>query len=130
MLAPRLVRFIAATTALTLAGLVLLALLTPSPSAFTLVPPTAGHFTLFLALGMALGAWRAAGPRRNAAAELFLLLAVLLLFASLSEIAQIWIDGRAAQMGDWLADAAGAVPGLILGAAVALLLTARRRASG
>ena len=127
MLAARLVRYAAATTALILVGLGLVVLLSPYPGPAALMPATAGHFVLFLALGVALGAWWAAGPARNAALDLVMLLGGLLLFASASEIGQLWVDGRTPQTGDWLADAAGAVAGLSAGATITLLLVARFR---
>ena len=125
MLAARFVRYTAATIALILMGLGMVVLLSPYSGPAALMPATMGHFLLFLALGLTLGVWWAAGPTRNAVTDLAMLLGGLLLFASGSEVGQIWVDGRTPQTGDWLADAAGTVAGLSIGAAVTLLLTGR-----
>lgn len=83
------------------------------------------HFALYLVLGL-LARWgvgpapgragRAAGER-PARVSGWLLVPALAIFAGLDELHQAWIPGRDPSVADWVADLAGAVAGVGLGAA-------------
>jgi VanZ family protein len=124
MLTPHAVRVAAAGAGIVLMLLALWALLTPNLRV-EVVPPGEGHFLLFASLGVAVGGFRAAGRRRGVLIDLALLLAMLLIFATLSELSQLWIDGRSPQRTDWVADAAGAAAGIFGGALISLMLVGR-----
>jgi VanZ family protein len=67
------------------------------------------HFSMYAVLGGLVG--RAADPasgRRSAQ-----LIAVMACFAAADEVHQRWIPGRGPDVGDWLADLAGATAGLL-----------------
>ncbi|MDP1890796.1 MAG: VanZ family protein [Gemmatimonadaceae bacterium] len=72
------------------------------------------HAALFAVQAM-LGAWALAGSRRPT----WPALAGAIAFAALTELQQLLIPGRAMELGDFLADAAGAAVGLALFAALA-----------
>lgn len=102
----------------------LAALLTPHARPVG-VPEGVGHFLLFASLGFVAGAYRGAGARRGVLSDLALLLAALLVLATLSEVAQIWVDGRSPERADWVADAAGSAAGVFSGALVGLAVVWR-----
>lgn len=83
------------------------------------LPCTLGHFVLFGALGVALGVRYATSgaARRSPRRVLMALLLSMWLFAALDELAQDWV-GRDAQLGDWMADMAGALLGIFGGSAL------------
>ena len=129
MLAPRVVRGVAAVAGVVLLALTLAALLTPNAGTGGLLvgglSDSAGHFLLFASLGFMVGAYRGAGVRRGVLADLLLLLAALLVLATLSEVGQLWVAGRGPERADWVADAAGAAAGLFSGALLGLAIVAR-----
>jgi VanZ family protein len=68
----------------------------------------AGHFVLFTLLSIAVFSGR---PYKNSTASL---LAYLVLFALISEVLQLFIEGRTAQLGDIFIDSGGIMTGCIL----------------
>lgn len=128
MLDARVVRSVAAVAGVMLLAFGLAALLTPHARPIGL-PESVGHFLLFASLGFAAGAYRGAGDRRGVLGDLVLLLAALLVLATLSEVGQIWVDGRSPERADWVADAAGSAAGVFSGALVGLAIVWRPRRS-
>jgi len=102
-----------ALTALS-AVLILFATLSPDVSA-----PTGsgqlGHFLLFLPMGAGAALWMAKLPVDSQKRARALLLLFILAFAAFTEIAQTFIDGRHGSLTDFIADAAGAGVGVMLG---------------
>ena len=129
MLNARVVRGIAVVLGAALLAFALAALLTPNASPdgplSVGLSARAGHFLIFASLGFVAGAYRGAGVRRGVLGDVALLLAALLVLATLSEVAQLWVDGRSAERGDWVADAAGAAAGVFAGALTGLALVER-----
>lgn len=77
------------------------------------------HFLLFLPLGLGGALWMAAlEPAVQKKARLGILL-VVLVFAAATEIGQGAVDGREPSFGDFIADAAGAGLGLLIGGLIA-----------
>jgi hypothetical protein len=81
----------------------------------------AGHFLLFALLSMA------ALHRAPYAASCIRVLGCLILFALVTEILQLFVSGRSAQIGDVIVNGAGTLAGLGLLAAMRLVLPARAR---
>ncbi|PZC49395.1 MAG: VanZ like family protein [Chloroflexi bacterium] len=131
MLKPGVVRTVAGLAGVALLGVTLAALLTPNAQPVG-ISDDLGHLLLFGGLGFVVGAYRGAGDRRRVMSDLLLLLAALLVFATLSEVGQLWIEGREPERADWVADAAGSAGGLFSGALVGLMVVKRprRRRSG
>lgn len=124
MLKPGVVRGTAVAGGVLLLSITLVALLTPNVRPIG-ISDSVGHFLLFGGLGFLAGAYRGAGSPRGVMADLALLLAALLVLATLSEVGQLWIDGRGPEQADWVADAAGAAAGLFSGALAGLILVSR-----
>jgi hypothetical protein len=81
-----------------------------------------GHALAFIALGTSLGVQVLAGRRgRGALVRAVAVLLLLGVFAAVDELAQGW-TGRDASFDDWLADASGALLGLVLGSEIARYL--------
>lgn len=78
-----------------------------------------GHFLLFLPLGIGGAFWLAPLPARTQNRARALILLVILAFAAATEIGQMFIDTRSASWTDFVADAAGAALGVLLGGLVA-----------
>lgn len=77
-----------------------------------LIGDKAAHFAGFAGLG-AISGWRFAGRGRSRRGRLYLLLfAGLALYGAVDEWTQPLV-GRTCELGDWLADIGGAVPGLV-----------------
>ena len=114
------------------AALILLATLTPldgegSGGSLLGLPDKLWHVLLFMLLGVPV-ALRYATSRAAARSPLRVLLMVVLaiwLFAALDELGQRWVDGRDPDLGDWIADMAGALTGLLLGSLVLRFALAR-----
>lgn len=74
------------------------------------------HAALFALLGAALSLWFAStdtargAPRRT----LLAMLLAVWLFAAADELAQGFVEGREASLGDWIADMAGFLAGFLL----------------
>ena len=124
MLEARVVRGVAVVVGAALLAFALAVLLSPNARTVGL-PANAGHFLIFASLGFVAGTYRGAGARRGVMGDLALLLAALLVLATLSEVAQLWVEGRSAERQDWVADAAGAAAGVFPGALVGLAIVAR-----
>jgi hypothetical protein len=73
------------------------------------LPEHADHALAYLLLGSAL-AWAYPSPGRRCLA-----LAVLIASAALLEVGQLFLDSRYATMADFLASAAGAIAGVLVG---------------
>ena len=117
-----------------LAGaLILLTTLTPvngnEGGCFAGVPCTLGHVLAFAILGVpvALRYATSRAAQRSPARVLLMVLVAIWLFAALDELAQGWVDGREPDLGDWLADMAGAVLGLAIGSLVLRYALSRSR---
>ena len=114
------------------AALILLATLTPldgegSCGSLLGLTDKLWHALLFTLLGVPV-ALRYATSRAAARSPLRVLLMVVLaiwLFAALDELAQRWVEGRDADLGDWIADMGGALTGLLLGSLVLRFVLAR-----
>lgn len=77
------------------------------------------HGILFTTLGLAVGLRLAAAGAHRITANGLLAAALLIVgFATLSEIAQLQVDGRNAAIGDWMADLIGTAVGLTLAASL------------
>jgi VanZ family protein len=74
------------------------------------------HAGLFALLGASLALWFASSPtsRRAPRRTLLMLVLAIWIFAAADEIAQGWIEGRSASLGDWIADMVGVLIGLML----------------
>jgi VanZ family protein len=68
------------------------------------------HFAMYFVLAVLCSPHLARSSHRSKR-SLYTCLAILL-FAAIDELHQLAIPGRAASVGDWLADAAGAIAGL------------------
>jgi VanZ family protein len=78
-----------------------------------------GHFLLFFPLGIGGAFWLAPLPPATQNRARGLILLVILLFAAATEIGQMFIETRSASLPDFIADAAGAGLGVLLGGFVA-----------
>ena len=78
------------------------------------------HATLFAALGVVVGI-RLAAPIPSLLTPVWLLVAVVAigLLATVTELAQLQVEGRNAALGDWLADLSGTMFGLALAVGIA-----------
>ncbi len=89
---------------------------------------TLGHAVLYALLGLALAVRFAASDvaRRSPARVLGMIVLAIWIFAAGAELAQARVPGRAPELGDWLADMAGALIGLaVAGPLMRLLLRVR-----
>ena len=78
------------------------------------------HATLFTLLGVAIAGRYAASDaaRRSPRRVLAMTVLALWVLAATNELAQDLVRGRGAELGDWLADMAGAVAGMLAGSFV------------
>jgi VanZ family protein len=108
------------------AGVILYFTLTPSPPGAGLLQDWLGHFLLFIPLGAAAGLWWATSSlsRRSPRRTLLMLILALWVFAAATELAQAYV-GRDTDLGDWVADMAGALTGLFGGSALARWILTR-----
>lgn len=77
------------------------------------------HFLLFLPLGIGGAFWLAEQPLERQRRGRALILLVILGFAAATEVGQMFIESRDASLSDFIADAAGAGLGVMLGGLVA-----------
>lgn len=77
------------------------------------------HGALFASLGLTVGLRLAASAPSRLTPEWMVTAALLIVvFATLSEFAQLRVDGRNAALGDWVADLVGTASGLLIAAAL------------
>jgi VanZ family protein len=88
------------------AAIVLLSLVPPTLRPGTGAPHSLEHFTIFAATGFAFGL----GCKRRHD----LLAILLVIFSSAIEIAQLFVPGRHARLGDIIIDAVSACMGLVM----------------
>jgi VanZ family protein len=77
------------------------------------------HGALFATLGFTVGLRLAAPePSRLTLGWLATTAVLIVIFATLSEFAQLRVDGRNAALGDWVADLVGTASGLLIASAL------------
>lgn len=121
---PRIRKLGQALTAIS-AGVIAYATLAPNISAGD-TNATLAHFLLFLPLGAGSALWMALLPATTQKRVGVILLAIILIFAAATELAQGPIEGRTPSLNDWFADAAGGALGILLGRLVASQIVHQR----
>ncbi len=86
-----------------------LSLVKPSLRPVTIVPHNMEHLAIFAATGIAAGLGYPARPLRN--------MVLLVIFAGIVELAQLFVPGRHARVIDFVVDALSACVGALLAAA-------------
>ena len=126
-MSPHRVRSLGAASAVVAVAAILLATLMPNLAG----PVAAGqfaswgvHFLLFATFGLTVGL--AVMTTTRSRVRLLQLVLLVALFAAADELAQQWVDGRAVELQDWIADALGGGLGVAMGGSAGRYLMLRR----